>query len=337
MQSAASTSTARRRTVRSDAPTIRRARIARRGAVGPPGVTPDGAALVQGLPDELRRAVGYDLGAARGRRWLERLPGVIDGFAERWSLQLDETLGGGRLSACIAGRDADGRPVVLKVPTEVPTGRRELLALRLWAGGPVPAVRRHDARSGVFAMERITPGTELAQTGSAADAAMVAPVLRALHRHRNAGGRELDRFPRLGAVLAVRLRWAEQRCALPGNTVGRTLHARAAALLERPRRFGVPRPALLHGDFQTKNLLVGGDGAPRAIDPLPCLGDPAFDAATWCVLESSPVPVDVRVDQIARELGLAAGRIADWAQLVGALEYRPYRPEQAARISAFVG
>ncbi|MGZ4482242.1 MAG: aminoglycoside phosphotransferase family protein [Gaiellales bacterium] len=300
-------------------------------------MTPDGGALVRGIPDDLRRAVQYDLGATRARRWLDGLPAVIDGFAERWSLQLDEMLGGGRLSACVAGRDADGRPVVLKVPTSVPTGRRELLALRLWAGGPVPTVRRHDARSGVFAMERITPGTELAQTGSAADAAMVAPVLWALHRHRNVGGRELDRFPRLEAVLAVRLRWAAQRCALPENTVGRTLHARAAALLERPYRFRVPRPALLHGDFQTKNLLVGGGGSPHAIDPLPCLGDTAFDAATWCVLQSSPVPVEARVDQIARELGLDAGRIADWALLVGTLEYRPYRPDQAARIRTFVG
>jgi streptomycin 6-kinase len=186
-------------------------------------------------------------------------------------------------------------------------------------------------------MERIMPGTALAETGAAADAAAVAPVLRSLHRHRGAGRPALDRFPQLEGMLALRLRWAAQRCALPGNTVGRTLHTRAATLLERPRRFRVRRAALLHGDFQAKNLLVGSDGASRAIDPLPCLGDTAFDAATWCVLQSSRVPIGARVDQIARELGLNADRIADWARLVGALEYRPYRPDQAARIHAFVG
>ncbi len=283
------------------------------------------------VPDELRRAVQYDLGAAAAQRWLDRLPRVIEAHAGRWGLELDGMLEGGRLSACVAGRDRAGHAVVLKVPTAAGTGRLEAEALRIWGGRPVPRVYRRDARTGVFAMERIEPGTPFA--ADAADA--VATVVRSLHA---AGTAEVasGRFPPLGAALGDRLRRAAQRCALPGNEIGRALHARAAAALATPPASEWPQ-ALLHGDLQAKNLLEGADGAVRAIDPLPCIGDPAFDAATWSVLCASPEPIGARVERIARALACDPAPIGEWAALLCALEYRPYRPEQAERMRAYAG
>jgi streptomycin 6-kinase len=283
------------------------------------------------VPDELRRAVHYDLGAAAAQRWLDRLPRAIEAHAGRWGLELDRMLAGGRLSACVAGRDRAGHAVVLKLPTAPGTGRLEAEALQVWSDCPVPQIYRHDARTGVFAMERIVPGTPVA--GGDADA--VARVLRSLHAAGAAvvGSR---RFPPLRAALDDRLRRAAQRCALPGNEIGRALHARAAAELATPPPAGRPQ-VLLHGDFQAKNLLEGGDGAVWAIDPLPCIGDPAFDAATWSVLCTSPEPIGARVERIARALACDPAPIGEWAAVLCALEYRPYRPEEAERMRAYAG
>jgi streptomycin 6-kinase len=93
----------------------------------------------------------------------------------------------------------------------------------------------------------------------------------------------------------------------------------------------------LHGDFQAKNLLADAAGHIHAIDPLPCVGEPAFDAAMWCVLSPSADAIGGRVERIARALHADAAPIAEWAALLCALEYRPYRPEQAERMLAYVG
>jgi streptomycin 6-kinase len=253
---------------------------------------------------------------------------VLDRYAARWDLRLAEIMPGGRLSACVAARDPAGRAVVLKVPTSARAGRLELAALRAWQGGPVPRIHRRDARAGVFVMERILPGTPAPD-----DAAAVAALLSALHA---ADAVATARYPLLRPALDDRLRRAAQRCALPGNDVGRALHARAAAVLAAPPAAERPQ-VLLHGDLQAKNLLAAADGTVRAIDPLPCIGDPAFDAASWSVLGATPEPIGARVERIARTLGADPAPIGAWAALLCALEYRPYRPEQAGRMRAYAG
>lgn len=256
---------------------------------------------------------------------------MLDAYASRWGLALGEIMAGGRLSACVAGRDADGREVVLKVPTVAAAGVRELRGLRCWSACPVPAVTRADARTGVFAMGRIRPGTEAGDDDPRAAAAL----LHRLHAVPPPG--PADGFPPLQELLRDRLRRSAQRCALPGNDTGRLLHERAAALLDHAPARPARAPVLVHGDFQAKNLLLGPGSVLHAIDPLPCLGDPAFDAATWCVLSSAPAPIAGRVGAIAAAYGCEAADVAGWAALLCALEYRPYRPEQAERMLAYAG
>lgn len=253
---------------------------------------------------------------------------MLDRYAARWGLTLGQVLPGGRLSACVAAGAGDGGEVVLKVPTRAAAGRAELVALRRWEGLPVPRIVHADARAGVFAMTRIRPGTP----ADADDAEAAAALLRRLHA---VAPTSRERPARLDAMLGDRLRRAAQRRALPENEAGRRLHARASTLLARPRRPYEPR--LLHGDFQAKNLLRGPGGEPYAIDPLPCLGDPAFDAASWCVLTPSRAPIAERVEAIAAAYAGDPAAVAAWAELLCALEYRPYRPGQAARILAYVG
>jgi streptomycin 6-kinase len=76
------------------------------------------------------------------------------------------------------------------------------------------------------------------------------------------------------------------------------------------------RPALLHGDFENKNILTCSRRGLAAIDPLPCLGDPAYDAGYWAVGDLPSEGRDRRCELLAKRLGLDTDRIRAWASVV---------------------
>jgi streptomycin 6-kinase len=72
----------------------------------------------------------------------------------------------------------------------------------------------------------------------------------------------------------------------------------------------------LHGDLESKNILRCRKRGLVAIDPLPCVGDPAYDAGYWL---ASVVESHFREDTgrvLSRQLGLDAGRVASWTAVV---------------------
>jgi streptomycin 6-kinase len=75
-----------------------------------------------------------------------------------------------------------------------------------------------------------------------------------------------------------------------------------------------PRAVLLHGDLTAVNILDGGeDRGLVAIDPAPCLGDPAFDVVDlvfWRAHDSATI--ELRAEQLARGIGADAGRVLAW-------------------------
>jgi streptomycin 6-kinase len=72
---------------------------------------------------------------------------------------------------------------------------------------------------------------------------------------------------------------------------------------------------LLHGDLHPGNVLRGGDGL-VAIDPRPCLGDPAFDAVDWVLAGGGgEQAVRQRIDWLAGRVdGLDPHRAWAWCQ-----------------------
>ena len=81
---------------------------------------------------------------------------------------------------------------------------------------------------------------------------------------------------------------------------------------------------LLHADLENKNILVSDARDLVAIDPLPCLGEPAYDAAYWAVAAEG-ASVQERSTLLATELGLDPERVRAWAAVI-ALEVQPNRP-----------
>jgi streptomycin 6-kinase len=77
---------------------------------------------------------------------------------------------------------------------------------------------------------------------------------------------------------------------------------------------------LVHGDLHPGNVLRTGRGA-VAIDPRPCIGDPAFDAVDWILTDATDQrDVDRRIDRLTDHLpALDPDRVLAWCQAVAVL------------------
>ena len=76
-----------------------------------------------------------------------------------------------------------------------------------------------------------------------------------------------------------------------------------------------------HGDLTPVNVLDGG--AQRglvAIDPAPCLGDPAFDAIDLVFWRADDLEtIAARVEQLAPAVGAVGTRFLDWCAAFAAM------------------
>ena len=231
-----------------------------------------------------------------GRRWLAELPGVTAELASRWELVLGDELPGGVLASVRAATTAEGRPVVLKIGGPFFSVRNEAAVLRAWDGLSSPALLAADEAVGALLLERISPGT----AASDAAAADVAAVLGNLHAVPPPPGlRELGDVARRRVLRAL-----EQARATPYKADW------ALAKIDELERDPQPQ-VLLHGDFDERNLLRCSRRGLAAIDPLPCVGDAAYDAGHWAHANRRPGR-RARTTAIAEALGLDVARVRGW-------------------------
>jgi len=234
-----------------------------------------------------------------GRAWIASLPELHSTLAGRWQLELGPELPGGLLSCVREARLPDGSEAVLKAGAPHPRTRGEIPALRAWRGNGAPDLLEADDELGAMLLERIRPGTHPAS----AQPVDVARVLSTLHVRPFVGLETLAEVAKRRIVRAV--------------DEGRATGAKAEWALAKVAELesDAPPPALLHGDFDERNLLVCQHRGLCAIDPLPCAGDPAYDAAYWVHGNRRPGR-RARLDRIA-ELGFERARVRDWAAVIG--------------------
>ena len=263
------------------------------------------------LDDELRQRLGRRFGSAI-ESWLAELPGVLVDLAGRWQLDLESLIQRGSMSVVIRCRTADGRPKVLKVSPDRRRIKDEAAALARWETVHVPAVLAVDESIGALLIEAIKPGESLAESMTYPRLDSVAALMTSLHTvpvpdssYRpvaervaylyQAGMKNYERRPDLAAVISPEL-----------YERGRQLAMRLAA--------DAPATVLLHGDLTPSNILDGGEQRGWvAIDPAPCLGDPAFDAIDLVLWRAEDVETIVaRVDELAPAIGSKARRLAQW-------------------------
>jgi streptomycin 6-kinase len=265
------------------------------------------------LLDEAARARLVDRFGPEVAPWCDALPAVVDSLTARWGLEVVSALAGntGRTLMC---RDRAGRSVVLKLTPQLDIAATEAAALRAWAGLPrVVRLLDADYETGAILLEGIEPGTQL--TAEEVPLDELAELLRQLHSVPGADGvptiaERLDGF----FDLAGR-RWKDP--VVMKYVPIEVLHRARAAAAE----LGAGGPAtLVHGDLHPANVLRGPDGI-VAIDPRPCVGDPAFDAVDWVFL---PVSRGQRLDDSIAALGavlpeLDTDRVRGWCEALAVI------------------
>jgi streptomycin 6-kinase len=263
-----------------------------------------------------------DVHGGRGVRWLGRLPTLLAGCADRWSLTLlpaFEPLSYNYVAPAVRG---DGCEVVLKAGVPGPLLRCEIAALRHFAGRGCVRLLASDARRGVMLLERLRPGTPLVEIADDVQAtAIAAGVMRQMARKPFGSGFETRRvspFPTLAdwakAFPRLRARYDGDTGPLPAALVDRAERLFAELIASQAAS------VLLHGDLHHWNIVAAERQPWLALDPQGVAGEPAYEVGA---LLRNPYPQIAtwpdarrvqarRIAQLAEELGFDRARIAGW-------------------------
>jgi streptomycin 6-kinase len=249
------------------------------------------------LPDNLVHAAGRSRNDGR-RDWIDRLPGIVAGLAERWQLQPGEPFQPGGETAWVApARGPAGEDLVLKVGWAHPEAEHEADGLRAWTGEGAVVLHADDREGDTAALllERCRPGTELGQAvPEEAQDEVVAGLLRRLWRTPGRG----HPFRPLREMCDA---WADQREDRPGTRLDPGL-AREGLALFRSLPADADRAVLLVTDLHAGNVLAAEREPWLVIDPKPYVGDPAYDPLQH--LLNCP-------DRLSADPGALADRMAD--------------------------
>jgi streptomycin 6-kinase len=264
------------------------------------------------IPEGLTRTTIALRGAA-GRDWLDRLPALITGCEERWSLEIGAPFPELSFNYAAPALRADGTAAVLKLSfPDDPAFNKEAEALRLFAGRG--AARLLELDRGAMLLERLEPGIPLTTVLNDEEATSIAAgVLRQLWRPvpRN------HPFPTVSD-------WARGFDRLRQRFDGGSGPMPAALVEEAEGLFAEllasqDEPAVLHGDLHHDNVLAARREPWLAIDPKGVVGEPAYDTAA---LLHNPVKVlatprpgkvmERRIALLSEELGLDRERVRGW-------------------------
>ncbi|SEO84397.1 streptomycin 6-kinase [Amycolatopsis saalfeldensis] len=269
---------------------------------------------MKAILDDAARARLVDRFGPQVGPWCDALPALVARLAERWSLTVVDARPGntGRTLLC-HGPEGESRVLKLCPDPEISTG--EATALQTWAGlSRVVQVLAVDFEEGAVLLEGLEPGTQLTGRGADVPWTEVGDLLAQLHSVRLPSAR----FPSLATRVRLMFELAERRlrgsAAEPRLPLELLHHARARA---EDLATGGP-VALLHGDLHPGNVLDAGPARGIvAIDPRPCLGDPAFDGVDWALL---PMAAGATLDEgVAKLPGLDADRVRAWCAALAPL------------------
>jgi len=265
---------------------------------------------------ELARFVARHYGA-RGRAWVEGLPTRIERYRVEWELEVEAVLPTGFSSCCLAVSTTEGEAAVLKLSGPWTPARPEALALRIWNGGAAPRLLRADETGdGALLIERITPGLPLSKATDDLTE-RVAQLISNIHMGQ-ASEDAARLLPPLADVVETLITTAGAEAAARSSDEASTLAPR----LEKTRRLARKLlssekrdETLLHGDLENRNILHCNARGLVAIDPLPCVGEAAYDAGCW-LASLDRAEREATSALLAQRLDLEQSRLLAWAAVV---------------------
>jgi len=266
-------------------------------------------------------------------RWLEDLPKLIAGIAERWGLTLGDPYQPGGHCSWVAPADTRaGERLVLKVGWVHAEAVAEAEGLRFWDGnGAVRLLAAEKlADSSVLLLERCEPGSQLHSLAEPDQDEVLAGIMPRLWREPPAG----HKFPALQAMCDD---WADQFEANPDRLRLDPGIERAGIDLFRTLPASAERNVVIATDLHAQNVLAAQREPWLAVDPKPHVGDPTYDPLQHMIncdrVVSDPVGLTRRM---AGLLGLDPDRLLLWlfARCVTQDTYeRSYLTDVAVRIA----
>jgi len=227
--------------------------------------------------DDAARARLLDRFGPSVEGWCDELPALVERLAKRWSLTVVDAKPGntGRTLICTS----PGGLRVLKLTPELEIAAGEATALQCWAScSRVVQVIEVDFEAGAILLEGLEPGTTL--FGQDVPWPQIGELLTQIHDVPALGP-----FPSMTERVTFMYGLAERRLrdSPAEERIPVSMLHRAS---DRAHELATGGPvALIHSDLHPGNVLDAGPARGAvAIDPRPCLGDPAFDTVDWVYL-----------------------------------------------------
>jgi streptomycin 6-kinase len=253
-----------------------------------------------------------------GQELAEHVAALVD----RWHLQLEERFPetpGSPGNYVAAARRAGGAACVLKVSPHLEETRSEIAALATWQGDSAARLLESEPELGGMLLERIEPGTMLAEMPGLDDDDATRIAVDLLCR--------LWRSPERADHLILLDSWCaaydRNRQLLSCGVVGFPAELfRRADSLRAELLSSTNHSVLLHGDLHHFNILRSDRSGWLAIDPKGLVGDRCFDVCQF-LLNPGPVPLSVnrrRLDLFCVELDLDPERTRQWCLVHAVLD-----------------
>lgn len=204
--------------------------------------------------------------------WIDDFGTIVGELCQKWGLEPRHVRAGGTGAVVECVSTADGTRYALKLSPDRAIAEQEAAALTYWAAAStVVDLVDAEATRGAILLEWLPDATEL--TAKTWGIGGVTGLIRDLFSPRRTPPPNVP--PARERVELVFELWDRRRRALPDApidaSVWRRCHAAAMDLADGG-------DSLLHGDLHSGNILRVGDARRIvAIDPRPCIGDPAMD------------------------------------------------------------
>jgi len=255
-----------------------------------------------------------------GREWMRAFPAMLERFQQEWDVvEVGETFPYVGYAWVAPGTLRDGTKVVLKFAPPDKEFASEVEALRLYAGEGAARLIDGDTQAVAMLLERLEPGTTLAELDDDVDATEIAgQAMKKLFRPLTPD-HPFPTIERWGAAFG-RVRDAyDGGCGIvpeelfePADRIYQELCASAES------------PVLLHGDLHHWNILRAERERWLAIDPKGLAGEPAYDTASL-LRNRTEIERDLqamtlrRIAQLSEILGIDRQKILLWAFSQGVL------------------
>lgn len=268
---------------------------------------------VRTSPEFEQRIAGVHGEAGLG--WLQRLPDTVNTFAKRWGLAVGPAYEPLSYNYVAQAVRADGTEAVLKLGVPNPLLAQEVAALQLYDGRGAVRLLEADPDEGALLLERLRPGTLLAELVDDDAATLIAAeTMQQLWRPLPDGHPFVPVARWAAGLQGMRLRFHGGTGPLRADLVELAEGLFAELLVD------MDEVVLLHGDLHHFNIVAAEREPWLALDPHGAAGEPVYETGALLRNRFQHLATATarqrlqarRVALLAERLGLDRQRILSW-------------------------